>query len=93
MISYVSKVLAAAHLNSSHSTDIQLLTLLKWKEQTQRNDHHEFIVLIIPALANRGDAPILPPPRREALNLPAIKHIFTAHVSEEGNIISILQAG
>ena len=92
MISYVSKVLAAAHLNSTHFTDIQLLTHLKWNEETQRNDHHEFIVLIIPALANRGDAPILPPPRREALNIPAVKDIFAAHVSEEGNIISILQA-
>ena len=50
-------------------------------------------MLIIPALAYRGDAPTLPPPRREALNIPAIKHIFAAHVSEEGNIMSILQGG
>lgn len=90
MSSYVSKVLAPAHLISSHFTDIQLLTHLKWNEQTQSE---QFTVLVIPALADRGDAPTLPPPRREALNIPAIKHIFAAHVSEEGNIISILQEG
>ena len=27
------------------------------------------------------------------MNIPPIKHIFAAHVSEEGNIISILEAG
>ena len=93
MIAYVSKVLAAAHLNTSHFTDFLLLTHSKWNEDTKKNDLHEFTVLIIPALANRGDAPTLPPPRREALNIPAIKHVFAAHVSEEDNSISILQAG
>ena len=93
MISYVAKVLAAAHLNSTHFTDMHLLTHTKWNDGTQRNDHHTFLTLFIPTLASRGDAPTLPPPRREALNIPAIKHIFAAHVSEEGNIISILEAG
>lgn len=35
----------------------------------------------------------LPPPRREIVKLPPLKQIFVAHVSEEGNVISICQAG
>ena len=93
MISYVAKVLSAAHLNSTHFTDMQLLTHTKWNDDTNRNEHHTFLMLTIPTLASRGDAPTLPPTRREALNIPPIKHIFAAHVSEEGNIISILEAG
>ena len=93
MISYVAKVLTAAHINSAHFTDMQLLTHTKWNDDTNSNDHHTFLLLTIPTLASRGDAPTLPPTRREALNIPPIKHIFAAHVSEEGNIISILEAG
>ena len=92
MISYVAKVLSAAHLNSTHFTDLQLLTHTKWSDDT-KEEHYSFLLLTIPTLASRGDAPILPPTRREALNIPPIKHIFAAHVSEEGNIISILEAG
>ena len=84
MISYVAKVLTAAHLNSTHFTDMQLLTHTKWNDDTNRNEHHTFLMLTIPALASRGDAPTLPPTRREALNIPPIKHVFAAHVSEEG---------
>ena len=93
MISYVAKVLSAAHLNSTHFTDLQLLTHTKWSDDTNKEEHYSFLLLTIPTLASRGDAPILPPTRREALNIPPIKHIFAAHVSEEGNIISILEAG
>ena len=93
MISYVAKVLSAAHLNSTHFTDLQLLTHTKWSDDTNKEEHYSFLLLAIPTLASRGDAPILPPTRREALNIPPIKHIFAAHVSEEGNIISILEAG
>ena len=92
MISYVAKVLSAAHLNSTHFTDLQLLTHTKWSDDTNKEEHYSFLLLTIPTLASRGDAPILPPTRREALNIPPIKHIFAAHVSEEGNIISILEA-
>ena len=92
MISYVAKVLSAAHLNSTHFTDMQLLTHAKWNDDINKDEHHSFLLLTIPTLASRGDAPILPPTRREALNIPPIKHIFAAHVSEEGNIISILEA-
>ena len=93
MLSYVAKVLSAAHLNSTHFTDLQLLTHKKWCDDTNKEEHFSFLLLTIPTLASRGDAPILPPTRREALNIPPIKHIFAAHVSEEGNIISILEAG
>ena len=93
MLSYVAKVLSAAHLNSAHFTDLQLLTHKKWCEESNKEEHFSFLLLTIPTLASRGDAPILPPTRREALNIPPIKHIFAAHVSEEGNIISILEAG
>ena len=93
MLSYVAKVLSAAHLNSTHFTDLQLLTHKKWCDDTNKEEHYSFLLLTIPTLASRGDAPILPPTRREALNIPPIKHIFAAHVSEEGNIISILEAG
>ena len=86
-------MLSAAHLNSTHFTDLQLLTHTKWNDDTNKEEHHSFLLLTIPTLASRGDAPVLPPTRREALNIPPIKHIFAAHVSEEGNIISILEAG
>ena len=35
----------------------------------------------------------MPPPRRAALNIPALNTFQCWNVSEEGNIISILQAG